>query len=406
MMRTIKREKENILFVRTLGGFSLSWNGALIAEGSKSNESQFTYLLQILLHNYLTGVSRNRLEELLFEDRDIRNMHHAIQSVIYNAKKKLKRSGLPEVNYILQKKGVFYWNQEIPVCEDAMEFERLYQEAEQTKDPDKRLELYLEACHCYSGEFLPAKTGVIWVAQEARRFHGIFCACMEQAVNLLRDRQDYFQMKELGIYASRTSPLADWEVVTMEALVALGYYEDARKLYEDTVAYYFQEQGLRPSRKLLEMLNRLSQRMDHRYEVLDTIQMDLLRTDNSSPGGYLCTYPVFQGVYRMVERMMERGGQSVYLMLCTVIDSKGNPMKEGALLEEFSQRLEEAIYCSIRRSDVFSRYGRGQYLVLLINTTYEDISIIQRRINSRFMVGRQRVGIQYYVNNVSCGMDR
>ena len=109
---------------------------------------------------------------------------------------------------------------------------------------------------------------------------------------------------------------------------------------------------------------------------------------------------MFQGIYRMIERMLERGGQSVYLMLCTVVDGKGNPMKEGPMLEELSKRMGDAVRRSIRRSDAMTQYGRGQFLVLLVNTTRENCAVIQRRINQRFIVGRQRTGIQYYVNSV------
>jgi len=107
----------------------------------------------------------------------------------------------------------------------------------------------------------------------------------------------------------------------------------------------------------------------------------------------------------MVARIMERGGQSVYLMLCTVVDSKGNPMSEGTMLEELSQRLEEAICQSVRHGDAVTRYGRGQYLVLLVNTTRENCGVVQKRIDYRFLVGRQRTGIQYYVNSVVCPAD-
>lgn len=99
---------------------------------------------------------------------------------------------------------------------------------------------------------------------------------------------------------------------------------------------------------------------------------------------------------------MERGGQSVYLMLCTVVDGKGNPLEDTEILEEFIGRLGDAILNSVRRSDAVTRYGRGEYLVLLVNTTREDCDKIQKRINYRFMVGRQRTGIQYYVNSVIC----
>ena len=118
-------------------------------------------------------------------------------------------------------------------------------------------------------------------------------------------------------------------------------------------------------------------------------------------GGYLCSYPVFQGIYRVIKRMMERGGQSVYLMLCTIVDSKGNPMKEGPMLMELSERLKDAIQQSVRQGDSLTRYGKGQYLVLLINITRENCEVLQRRINSRFIVRRQRTGIRYHVNSVA-----
>ena len=392
--------KENVLYVRMLGGFSVQWNGKLIAGGSKANGSQFAYLLQILLHNREKGVTRDHLEELLFEDRDMSNIHHALQSVIYNAKKKLKQAGLPPVNYIEQDKGVFFWTKELVVVEDAEEFEARFRRAEASDDFHEKLALLVDACHWYSGEFLPMQASVIWAAREARRFREIFCECMEKATELLRVSQDFFQMEELGLYAAKVDPLADWEPVTMEALASMGRYEEARKLYEDTVDYYFNEQGLRPSKKLMEQFERLGEEMMHRYAVLDQIQEDLSDRNDSHPGGYFCSYPVFQGIYRMVERMLERGGQSVYLMLCTVVDGKGNPMKPGAALDELSKRMGDAVRHAIRRGDAMTQYGRGQYLVLLVNTTRENCAVIQKRINENFIIGRQRSSIQYYVNSV------
>lgn len=389
---------ENVLTVRMLGGFSVVWNGKLIAGGSKYVDSQNLALLQILIHHRETGVPRDRLEELLFGDREIDNAHHALQSIIYNTKKKLVKQGLPNGNLIEQRKGVFYWSAEIPLEEDAAEFSRLFRQAEETKDPDERLALYIDAAHWYRGDFLPSQAGAIWAAQEARRLKEQFCQCVERAAELLRMNQDFFQMEELGSYAAKVDPLADWETVTMEALASLGRYEEARKLYEETVDYYFNEQGLRPSKRMIEQFDRLAARMQHQHAALDQIQEELTGLGEREPGGYLCSYPVFLGIYRMVERMLERGGQSVYLMLCTVVDGKGNPLKEGPTLDELSKRMGDAVRAAIRRGDAMCQYGRGQMLVLLVNTTRENCSVIQKRINQRFILGRQRSGIQYYVN--------
>ncbi|MDO4852035.1 MAG: bacterial transcriptional activator domain-containing protein [Clostridia bacterium] len=393
-------EAENVLYVRMLGGFSLRWNGALIAGGSKANDSQNAYLLQILIHSGKNGVSRDRLEELLFADRDMSNIHHALQSVIYNTKRKLQKAGVPAENCIEQRKGVFYWSDTLPVEEDAAHFEALYRRAEASNDLDERLALYVDACYAYGGEFLPMQTAVVWAAREARRYKELFCECMERATELLRVHQDFFQMEALGNYASTIDPLADWETVTMEALASLGRGEEARKLYDETVQYYFNEQGLRPSKKLMEQFNRLGEKMQYQHAALDQIQTELSGRNDTAQGGYLCSYPVFLGIYRMVERMLERGGQSVYLMLCTIVDGKGNPMKEGEILEQLVVRMGDAVRLSIRRGDAMCRYGKGQYLVLLINTTRENCNVIQRRINKRFLTGRQRTGIQYYVNSV------
>ena len=398
-MRMTEKEP-NVLYVRMLGGFSVRWNGKLIAGGSKASDSQLTCLLQILMHNREAGVTRDRLEELLFGDRDMSNVHHALQSVIYNTKKKLEKAGLPPDNYIIQRKGVFFWSDSIPLEEDAAEFENLFHQAETAEDPEEQLALYQEAVHWYTGEFLPSQTAAVWAAQEARRLKKMFCLCVERAAKQLRERQDFFQLEDLGIHAASIDPLADWETLTMEALVSLGRYDEARKLYDDTAEFYFNEQGLRPSKKMMQQLERLGDGIMHQHAVLDEIQADLTEKGENTPGGYLCSYPIFAGIYRMVERMMERGGQSVYLMLCTVIDGKGNPMREGPMLDEMSRRMGDAVRSSIRRGDAMCQYSKGQFLALLVNTTRENCGVVQKRISDRFIVGRQRSRIEYYVKSV------
>lgn len=109
--------ESDILYIRMFGGFSLTWNGKQITGAGKSAESQFSYLMQLLLHEREEGVSRDRLEQILFEDREW-HVHHALRTVIYNARKKLRAAGLPESNYIEQQDGRYYWTTDIPVVEE------------------------------------------------------------------------------------------------------------------------------------------------------------------------------------------------------------------------------------------------------------------------------------------------
>lgn len=392
--------EEDILYVHMFGDFSMEWNGKKITAG-KSRESQFSYLMQMVLHFRDKGVPKDELKAVIFEERDLENASHALRSVIYNARKKLMAAGMPQdISLIQQRDGRYYWNPVVPVLEDAWEMERLAKEAEAEDDPGKKLALYLEACHTYTGDFLSAQNSAVWAAQEARRYHGLFCSSAECAARLLKEAEDYEGLEALGIYAAKTDPLADWEALTMEALVAMGRYLEARQLYNDTMELYLREQGFAPSKKMQDMVHKLGEKIEHSYGVLDEIQQELSRVREPYHGGYLCPYPVFLEIYQMVQRMMERGGQSVYLMLCTMVDSKGNPMAEGARLEELSLRLGECIQRAVRRSDVINRYGRGQYLVLLVNTTREDCEVVQKRITQYFTVKRQRISVQYHVASV------
>lgn len=401
-MKNRNSNKKNILYVQTLGGFSVTWMGRQIF-GTKNRESQAVSFLQMLLHYRQDGVSQSLLEETLFGDREVGDIRHALRSVIYNTKKRLAEEGLPHTDYIRKENGVYYWAGEIPVQEDAEQFECLLNHAGKTLDPDKKLELLLSAVGCYKGEFLPRQTDMIWVAQEALRYQILFFTCVEEASLLLRAKSDWERMKELGIYAAKVSPFADWEVITMEALVMMEQLNEARKLYDDTVELYLREQGVRPSAKLFE---KMGAQVLRRYAVLDSVQSELTEEQTEKRGGYLCSYPVFQGIYHMVGRIMERGGQSVYLMLCTLVDSKGNPMESEAMINKLSSRMEEAICCSVRYGDAVSRYGQGQYLVLLLNISRENCRVVQKRIDQRFLVGRQRVRIQYHVNSILCSAEK
>ena len=56
----VEHTGDNILIVQMFGGFSMTWNGRSVTGGSKSGETQFNYLMQILLHNRREGVSRER----------------------------------------------------------------------------------------------------------------------------------------------------------------------------------------------------------------------------------------------------------------------------------------------------------------------------------------------------------
>lgn len=394
-------KRPDTLYVQMFDSFQISYGGQPLTMGTR-RDTHFSRLMQILLHNVNTGVSKDYLEDVLLGERDVENRTQVLQTIIYKAKCKLRSMGLPDVNYIFLEKGIYHWTPLIPVEEDAAVFETYYMQIAETKEEEERLELCRSACYIYKGEFLAAYAGVLWAASQARYYREMFCSCVCEAASILRKRHDWDELEKLGNYAMKVDPFADWESLTMEALISNGRYEEARQLYADTVDIYLTERGIYPNEKMMEMMEDLGKKMEYAYGVLDQIQNNLMEQPQDIRGGYQCSYPVFRGVYQAINRMMERGGQSAYLMLCTLVDGKGNPMKEGKRQEMLSQRLGEAICQSVRHGDIINRYGKGQFLVLLINTTRENCVVVERRINQKFMTEGQRTGVQYHVNSVIC----
>ena len=73
--------REKILQVKTFGSFSMMYDGKSLF-GRKVGETQFASMMQMLIHERKKGVSRDRLEQELFGEREVENVHHALQSVI------------------------------------------------------------------------------------------------------------------------------------------------------------------------------------------------------------------------------------------------------------------------------------------------------------------------------------
>lgn len=393
------QEELNTLIVTMFGGFSLRYNGKEVSLGNL-NGLQIVQFLQLLLHYRTQGVSRDLAKSVLFGDRDVDDVSHSIRNIIYNMRKKLRELGLPESQYVVKRGGVYYWTDDIPVKEDASDFDDAFDIAMETEDDAEREAALTNACYKYKGRFLYGNDSAVWIVQEGERYREQFSDCVNELVAILRDEHKYLQMQDIGIYATKVDPFAEWEIVTLEALSGLGKFDKTENFYRQTVDAYTAEYGGRTNTYVREFVNRMGLKLVVGTESLEEIQIKIGNSDVIDNNGYYCSLPVFQEIYRMTERMMERAGEKIFLMLCTILDSKGNPMREGPRLDELSERLRETVIETVRRTDTVTRYGKGQFLVLLINITYEDCAIVSNRINQKFIRNGQRTSVSYSVNNV------
>ena len=342
----MKLASDGILQVRMLGEFSMTWEGQEICGGSKASDAQFTRLLQLLLHFRKEGIERTKLQKLLFDDSNSDDVHHLLRTVMYNTRKKLEHSALPEANYIEFRNGRYYWTDEIPVETDTKKFEDLCRDAEEEQDDGEKLRKYMEAVSAYKGGFLPNQSRLSWVAAEENRYKNLFAKCVEEAAMLLREKNDYDGIESLGYKASILSPLNDWEFLMMESYIHTGRIHEAQKLYENTFDLYQNKLGTLSLFDFTKQADQFFEMSDRMYSNLNGI-IGELRDDWKSGAcapGYYCAYPVFRGIYHIVKWRMSEPDYNAdpYMILCSVEKPRfrilGNMLKILQALPHFPRR--------------------------------------------------------------------
>ena len=377
-----------VLQVRMLGEFSMTWEGNEICGGSKASDAQFTRLLQLLLHFRKEGIERTKLQKLLFDDSNSDDVHHLLRTVIYNTRKKLEKSPLPEANFIEFRDGRYYWTDEVPVDLDTEKFETLFREAAEEPDDDEKLRKYMEAVSAYKGSFLPNQSRLSWVAAEETRYKNLFAQCVQEAAVLLREKNDYDGIENLGYKASIVSPLNDWEFLMLESYVHTGRIHKAQKLYEDTFDLYQNKLGTLSLFDFTHQADQFFEMSDRIYSDLNSIIGELRDdwTSEESAHGYYCAYPVFRGIYHIVRWRMSKPGYDAhpYMILCTVKKPRFKSSKEAEAFEKNTDRAKRAI-CEASSSDTaICRYCKGQFLVLLLRGSEEASRDLQKQIKSIF----------------------
>lgn len=331
-------KKQQVLYVKMFGDFSLEYQGrSLIAK--KKKETQFAQVLQLLFHSGEEGISREHLEKVLFGGRTLDDANHAIHSLIYNIRKKLEQTGLPKGKYIISRRGRFYWNKEIPFEEDAQVFEEYCSRACRAGDWEEQLELCWKAALVYKGAFLKGSEQEGWVKEERERYRAMFRKLVEHMTEVLRTKKAYIQLEKLGRHVSKAAPYEEGELLVIEALAGMGRTEQVHILYGETMERYRQVYQEEELGKLKDFRRKIEEQLDHPYDILDNIQENMTERLEKVQEPYQCNWMVFREIYHMVVRMIERSGQQVQLMLCTLTDMEEHPIRSDECAEVLSRYI-------------------------------------------------------------------
>lgn len=370
------------LEIKMFGGFSMYYQGERL-QFERNNTTRCMHVLQMLLYHNQKGVSKDALIKILFgEDEFITDPANNLKVIISNLRRILKRAGLPEDTTIVFKGGSYYFVSDIPLEVDVHLFEQQVKKARQSQG--EGLKRTLETiCSLYGGEFLPHLETCEWVMVAAAHYKEEYSACIRKLVELLKQEKKHDQIQRLTTQAWILCPREEWSVLCIESLLAMERYQEAKEVYEETVGWLEKEFDVTHSSGLTDCLRQLERVIPSRKATLEQMQ-SILQEEGAGKGAYYCPFPSFIDTYRTVSRMVERTGQSVYLLMCWITDKKGHRIEDKAVIAQVMPQLGEAIRSSLRRGDIYTKAEADRYLILLAGINFENCSVVFKRIDTHF----------------------
>lgn len=372
------------LQISMLGGFSLAYPGGATIDYQSNRSNKLWMVLAYLLTHRGKQITQDELVDILWADEDIDNPANTLKTLRHRLCSMLDElGGMPGKEMIRYNHGIYAWNEEVDCIIDIDQFSTYCALAEQEQNPEQKASYYLNAIEYYGGDFLPKLSSEMWVMSTHAYYHAEYLRVVKKCIALLQDTKRYYEIITVCRKAVAIEPY-DEELhrELIYALVNTGAKQSALSHYEKVKETFYREFGLNLSEDLVELYKQIIAESND-YEVDLSIIKEQLQ-EEAAPGAFYCEYALFKEIYRLMTRMLERNGQSVYLCLISVTDKNGKRIVNTKKQSEVAGKLRTAIQFSLRRGDVFTRYSVSQYLVLLSAINYENTEMVLGRIQANF----------------------
>lgn len=370
-------KSEQTLKIQMLGEFKIFFGNEEVLLG-KIAASKTIELFQLLMLHKKDGMPKKEIMENLYKWETVENENRSMNNLIYRLKQQLKDVGINQNEYIRIDDGICSWIEELPLEVDVHVFKEKLSKASQTEGEEK-LNLLREAFSIYKEELLFSTQGKIWIIEARDDLKSLFNVCVNQLADILKEQENYDELFQIYSKAANMYPFDGWGSGLIDCLQRKGQFKEAYQLYQDTIQHYIDELGVTLSEHALANISEMAVKIRNEEGSIEEIQENLSEGELKS-GAFYCTYPSFIDVYRYTSRVLERSGESTFFMMCSVIyyDYSGRRSPNAGDI------LCEAIGNALRKGDIYSRYSKDQFVIILRGTQFENCSMIFERIRKNF----------------------
>ena len=391
------------LKVRMLGCFSMSYGTKAISL-KRMEQSKAAKLLQMLLLAGENGISKRELLDYLYEsgvETAGNDCNRNLNNVIYRLKKQLRAAGLPDEDCIQIQDGICTFKVSCPLELDTEYFRNLVLEARRKKGQERQ-ECYLKANESYHGALLPGNESDMWFHEKSLELKMLYEETIHELDAAYSQDGKYRELLPVYERAVAIYPFDDWQVWQVRYYLELYCYEEAAKIYNETLERYKRELGRQPVEELRKQFDDLymdeknhmagkKKSADGNYTSIDylfqTQEGDVAKSlfdKGKQDGAYYCSYPSFVDYCRLLVRGRSCVENKVILMFLTLTYNEKMEIITQNKFSDQMMNLRKAIQTSLRSNDAFTRYGNRHFILALTHLEKTDCSKIFTRIEAAF----------------------
>ena len=402
--------EKTILQVNMFGGLAITYEGKNVSIG-KNKTAKYIQLLEIVWLAGEAGIQKDQLTGILYDREEQSNLSNSFNNLIYQMHKQMDRAGLPELDYVVNKDGVFFTDDNVVIDSDVLRFKDNVVKARQQQNEADSIPYYKAAFDEYRAEILPELATAEWLIIQSVQLQKMYAESVIALGSYYEERKDFEEMHHVFKKAAELYPDDEWQIGEINALIGMEAFKEAYAVYDETVRYYTDELGVTPSNDLLECYEKMSRQITNVpgkiLQIRDGILEHRGAVSDNDEGAYDCSFPSFIDAYHILSRNMERSGQSVYMMLLNIVDYEGKKIANQAKLETRAKLLQEAISLTLRQGDTYCKYSASQYLLLLVGTNKESCKTVYRRLLNKFkLLAGPRTELEYSVVSLADLPDR
>ncbi len=357
---------DKLYAVKTLGRFSCRRKGEKLFASNKLGKVH--ELFMYLITSKKTLIPREELQEMLWPDTPVELSAKTLNHNVYMLRNTLEGKNFARQGSIINyTHGCYCFNENKQVALDTIRFETTLMQAASERTVGllyRAIAFYEEALQIYGGDYLPELNYADWVVPARQHYNKTYLNNLYNLIDLYRTEKMPQEIVATCEKAFYHEPLdEELNFYYIEALVECGHRSQAYNHYNYITETLYNELEVSPS-SAIRRLYKIIRNEPHKYEMGFRDIYALLRLDyEEEPVN--CDPHCFSVICKIEKQRLRAENNSLGLISFYLTDKKF-AVPSAEVIGDAMAALRRVIKNNLGLNDLYTRWSRAQYLVLLV----------------------------------------